>query len=863
LFVDSADYEYRALDEQSIAAYYCEFPEETFDLCTELLDRRQVPAEERVRIEQNRDYAVPYLQEAFLQYDAELVARLAARPLSSSPGITLAVTSCRRLDLFISTICSFLTACTDIERVDRFICVDDDSSADDRLKMQQLFPFFEFIFKDAGDRGHARSLNIIRDTVQTPWLVHLEDDWHFFAQRDYITAALAILEEDPGLGQVLFNRNYAETLEDRQIPGGFRRRSAGQGHRYVVHEHYLADSEAYRRFHDQHPQASNVWWPHYSLRPGVVRTAIFDRIGRFDEQAGHFELDYAQRYVACGFQSAFLDGIFALHAGRLTSERHDANNPNAYQLNHQAQFDQTHLAPITNQDGDTGQPVCRLLVLGTLPSEAGPGEIFKRQSQDGGNWQEIELTTEPNVADYFLLFGEPTIRDDAQAARTIVVPTTNPQAATIDVRRFAQVRTSDRFRPCGIWRLPLSWSRLRHTLPGKDCELSALLGTQGADTATTPAHRLLARLQRNGLPVERLLPNGAFDPQDADQAERKTIEGLVRYRYTIVDDTGADGSYHPILDALLAECLPFYAGNFDLDYIDSRAFIRLPFSEHASEKVIREAIASDAWGRRIEIIRREKRRILDELQLLPTVARIVRGHRFLAEVGVRVINLERRSDRLASFQAELGSKTSPAFSARVVRLPAVDGRELTLTAAIRHTYRNNDFNFRRSIIGCAESHLRLWRDLVHCPAPAFLIFEDDVSLCAGFEGQMAELCGELVERHCQFDIVFIGHFVWQPGTEDHCDASRRPVGVQAFVGADYLGGLFAYLISRQGASKLLKIIETCGIQHGIDRFIQLRAAELNVLVAQPQLARSPLAKPGSNVDTDIQQDFAPLRDKDQ
>jgi GR25 family glycosyltransferase involved in LPS biosynthesis len=152
---------------------------------------------------------------------------------------------------------------------------------------------------------------------------------------------------------------------------------------------------------------------------------------------------------------------------------------------------------------------------------------------------------------------------------------------------------------------------------------------------------------------------------------------------------------------------------------------------------------------------------------------------------------------------------------------------------------------------------------VHCPAPAFLIFEDDVSLCAGFEGQMAELCGELVERHCQFDIVFIGHFVWQPGTEDHCDASRRPVGVQAFVGADYLGGLFAYLISRQGASKLLKIIETCGIQHGIDRFIQLRAAELNVLVAQPQLARSPLAKPGSNVDTDIQQDFAPLRDKDQ
>ena len=53
--------------------------------------------------------------------------------------------------------------------------------------------------------------------MRTPWLVHLEDDWHFFARRPYIGEALEIFQEDPEIGQVLFNRNYAETLEDREI----------------------------------------------------------------------------------------------------------------------------------------------------------------------------------------------------------------------------------------------------------------------------------------------------------------------------------------------------------------------------------------------------------------------------------------------------------------------------------------------------------------------------------------------------------------------------------------------------------------------------------------------------------------------
>ena len=97
LFVDALDYEFRALDEQAIAAFYCGFAGEAFDVCTELLDHRTLPETDRQRIEANRDFSVPALKDGFLRYDAGHVARIAARQPSPTPRVTLTVTSCKRL----------------------------------------------------------------------------------------------------------------------------------------------------------------------------------------------------------------------------------------------------------------------------------------------------------------------------------------------------------------------------------------------------------------------------------------------------------------------------------------------------------------------------------------------------------------------------------------------------------------------------------------------------------------------------------------------------------------------------------------------------------------------------------------------
>ncbi|MCL4808475.1 MAG: glycosyltransferase family 25 protein, partial [Thermoanaerobaculia bacterium] len=316
------------------------------------------------------------------------------------------------------------------------------------------------------------------------------------------------------------------------------------------------------------------------------------------------------------------------------------------------------------------------------------------------------------------------------------------------------------------------------------------------------------------------------------------------------------------LDALLAECLPFYWGCSNLeDHLDPRAFLRLPLEDpRESRRIVVDAIARDEWSRRVEVIRREKRRIIDELQLLPTLARVVRGHRLASRLGVRVVNLDRRPDRLEGFRTRLAEVAGPGLLGRLVRFAAVDGRELELTEEVRHTFRENDFGYRRSVVGCALSHLALWKELAAGDAPGLLVLEDDAALCHGFEGQLIELCGELEERHPAFDILLLGFFDWHPRPEDDFEAARLPARVRPFEGSRYVGGTFAYVVSRRGAQRLLSIVERDGIQNGIDRFVHRREAELEILVASPHVATATLVPPGSGLDSDIQNDFEPLRD---
>lgn len=312
LFVERDIFEVKIFDECAISSFYTQRFEECYKLNAKLLQKVQDE-----RIWKNMEFCVPHLKEraiskAFYNFN---------KPQTRYYGVTLTMTSCKRYDLFEQTVNSLLHNVKDLYMVERFICIDDNSSKEDRKKMLENYPFIEFVFKRTDQKGHVFSMNMIRKklTPEDKYIFHLEDDWVFLTRRNYIGNSIRLLKDNNGIGQVLFNRNYAELVKDYAIEGG----QVVAGGKYRIHEHQMPPKY----------KISCEYWAHFSFRPSIIRREVFDRVGAFNE-VKHFEMDYAQRYTKLGYKSCFHNRIDLIHIGKLTSEKGE----NAYTLNGVQQF---------------------------------------------------------------------------------------------------------------------------------------------------------------------------------------------------------------------------------------------------------------------------------------------------------------------------------------------------------------------------------------------------------------------------------------------------------------------------------------------------------------------------------------------
>ena len=249
--------------------------------------------------------------------DAKVSTRLGA-----GCRVMLTVTTCKRFDLFEQTVNSILKNWLDLDKVDFFYCVDDNSSEEDRLKMQTQYPFFTYHMKSSTEKGHRESMNVIWSKVaevKPQYWIHMEDDWVYFKKENYVTRAIAALEKYEGTGvhQVVFNREYGLMMSDIErvnvVPLGPREEGL------VLH--VKADGV-------QGPNCA--YWPHYSLQPSVCRASKIIELGNYLSPNNFFERDYADKYNAAQYKTAFFDGIYSLHIGKQHWEK---DGKNAYALN--------------------------------------------------------------------------------------------------------------------------------------------------------------------------------------------------------------------------------------------------------------------------------------------------------------------------------------------------------------------------------------------------------------------------------------------------------------------------------------------------------------------------------------------------
>ena len=118
-----------------------------------------------------------------------------------------------------------------------------------------------------------------------------------------------------------------------------------------------------------------------------------------------------------------------------------------------------------------------------------------------------------------------------------------------------------------------------------------------------------------------------FDSYQGPLPNNDKSEGIFNYKYHFACENNSEINYatEKIWDAIIGETLCFYYGCPNLDhYINPKAYIVLNlYNFEESLNIIHNAIKNDAWSERIDIIRQEKQKILNELGFLPNLKKIL------------------------------------------------------------------------------------------------------------------------------------------------------------------------------------------------------------------------------------------------
>jgi hypothetical protein len=188
--------------------------------------------------------------------------------------VTVVITSCGRWDLLEKTLYSF-TACNTYP-IDRYILIEDSGKAEMKDKIMEKYPFIDVVLNEV-PIGQIASIDTAYQMVTTPYIFHLEDDWHFHTEGDFIKESIDILERHGACLQV-----------------------------------WIRDNE------DNPHKATKVipeWegWNGFSFNPGLRRLADYHEIAPYSKWKDEKGID--EEYKKLGYFSVILPETYCYHIG--------------------------------------------------------------------------------------------------------------------------------------------------------------------------------------------------------------------------------------------------------------------------------------------------------------------------------------------------------------------------------------------------------------------------------------------------------------------------------------------------------------------------------------------------------------------
>ena len=174
---------------------------------------------------------------------------------------------------------------------------------------------------------------------------------------------------------------------------------------------------------------------------------------------------------------------------------------------------------------------------------------------------------------------------------------------------------------------------------------------------------------------------------------------------------------------------------------------------------------------------------------------------------IKIINLETRTDRKEAMISKLTKEKVSNYQF----FKAVNGFELEQSQYLYELLKNNDFGYKKGVIGCTLSHIHLWNELLHDDAhPFYVILEDDVTLCSNFKNHLNFVSNIFVSQNIEH--LALGEY-----------SSNKNYPINSYSISTYKKNLyeevhitFGYLISKKAVIKIFDYINSCSIKCAID-----------------------------------------------
>ena len=310
-----------------------------------------------------------------------------------------------------------------------------------------------------------------------------------------------------------------------------------------------------------------------------------------------------------------------------------------------------------------------------------------------------------------------------------------------------------------------------------------------------------------------------------------------------------------VLHAKMAGCVPLYWGDIDTntDFVNG-SIVNLSMFNNPEQilEVIKKLELNPELCAKIAstpILNEEKKQVALNIiskmsqKLLAIININKMSSTYLKNIDkVFVVNLDIRKDRWETL-----CKEEPFITSIAERVPAVNGRTLKLTPYIYSLFKNNNFNWKKSVMGCALSHLNIWTKILsQKTGNLFLILEDDVRFISS---QLSTWDKYAETIPSDAELVYIGGVL--PPNRPGLNSVIEPVNDfwakikpnQLFTGGPLLPLFhfctYSYIISRRGVEKLIEhlINSVDKMPNAVDHFLGYQSLKLNTYVANPLITK--------------------------